>query len=249
MLNPEDEENGNDCTASQDAYPDSASEAENATADEKTGEVTLPHRTDFQQEFVFSTLEENEEEVPGERPAAQRNETPWQWRPENREPWQLHSELGPNLEASQRTFKEFAPELVNPEDYDYSSPLLSEFNMTSAREFWEHLKIHDQEYSDDTLDINTLDDHQLLFVNLVTDHVSISSTAFRRGVSQCRKRSSCLALPDQEKPERRRRHCSKFKRFYKAVVFIPTLQNSFVLLPPLALRRSISSFLLPRFTI
>ena len=111
--------------------------------------------------------EHGDDEEAAKPPAAQP-----QWRQENREPWQLHSELGPNVDAEGgRAAGLLMPELVNPRDHDWSSPLWPEFSHRTACEFWERLKSADEQYSDESLDMQALnDDDQMLFVRLVLDH-------------------------------------------------------------------------------
>ena len=107
------------------------------------------------------------------------------WKPENRPSWQLHSELGPNVGAQASIVrKETAPELVNPADHDWwTSPLWKDFSHRSAQEFWESLKVADETYTNQELDMTTLnDDDQMLFVHLVLEHAKYTIRCIEEGV-------------------------------------------------------------------
>ena len=78
----------------------------------------FPHAQKFKTSFQFDDGEPNVSED-DDRPETYDS---LQWRKENREPWQLHSGLGPNLQAqaSQGT-PEPLPQVVNPTGHEWKT--------------------------------------------------------------------------------------------------------------------------------
>ena len=164
--NPDDDFAYSDCAHEEDApEEDAVSVAAEVRQEEvdAASEGVFPHGDQYQQHYVF-------DEVPGdaahseEEEAARPATAQPHWRQENREPWQLHSELGPNVGAEAGHASDFGmSELVNPHGHDWMSPLWSEFSHRTAHEFWERLKSADECYTDESLDMRTLnDDDQML---------------------------------------------------------------------------------------
>ena len=88
------------------------SEKEKGSSDE------FPHADKFKGAFVFDDGEPNISEDE-ERPEQYE---PTQWKKENREPWQLHNGLGPNLEAERSSnAPDPLPEVVNPQDHKWGA--------------------------------------------------------------------------------------------------------------------------------
>ena len=134
----------------------------------------FPHAEQFKADFCFEpagepTVEEDTERVEAHGTDYIRHET-------NRPAWQLHSELGPNVDADARHAKDAAApfeEIVNPVE-----PMLaydrhwSNFDLTRVIKTWEEIRNTTATYSDESLCAETLgDDYQLLFVTMVLDHV------------------------------------------------------------------------------
>jgi len=99
------------------------------------------------------------------------------WDKKNRETWQLHSMVGPNINAEGRSSeKKPVPfeELVNPSNpeqpYDRH---WNTFPKTETPEKWWHrLRAETSTYEDESLNREGLgDDYQQLFVTMVLDHV------------------------------------------------------------------------------
>ena len=98
--------------------------------------VPFPHAEKFKTELEFHDGEPdvNEED---DRPESYECQ---QWKNENREPWQLHSSLGPNLKA--RGTKEMAepvPEVVNPPGHQWQT-FHSFFRDSAPDTFWQKSK-------------------------------------------------------------------------------------------------------------
>ena len=94
------------------------------------------------------------------------------WSAENREKWQLHSALGPNLnpEGFEYKAKEALQEQVNPLDYDYSKAA-SGIDVEDLEKRWQSMQEDYPEYTDESLTLDALDEYQLLFVSVVLEYV------------------------------------------------------------------------------
>ena len=99
------------------------------------------------------------------------------WDKKNREAWQLHSMVGPNINAEGRS-SERKPvpfeELVNPSNPE--QPYDRHWNTFPKREtpekWWHRLRAETSTYEDESLNRDELgDDYQQLFVTMVLDHV------------------------------------------------------------------------------
>ena len=85
-------------------------------------------------------------------------ETDHHWRAENRPAWQLHSELGPNLNpAPRREQPEAMQELVNPSTHDWHSKW-RDIDLAHLRVAWDALDVDQPTYRDPTLEEATLQD-------------------------------------------------------------------------------------------
>ena len=79
----------------------------------------IPHADKYKQKFVFGENGDEDDNAENEQEKEARKLAE-RWKPENRESWQRHSELGPNVNAeSKTTRKESMPELVNLVDHDW----------------------------------------------------------------------------------------------------------------------------------
>ena len=214
--NPDDVTNFDDCVQE----PDAADEDAERRGTDVSEQPVFPNAEMFQQHFVFDDEPEEESEAREEEAARQRSAaTAPEWKPENREPWQLHSELGPNVGAAGKEVPDFGmPELVNPRDHDWTSPLWSEFSHRSAQEFWEKLRSADDQYSDDTLEKDTLnDDDQLLFVNLVLDHAKHVVECVTRGAQPTSRRILLLGTAGSGKTRATQTALQELQRYLTSV--------------------------------
>lgn len=152
----------------------SQQDAPDDSADLSNGKQ-FPHQRAFPTKFIFSgeapmETEDADDEGTDDKAAEHAEQT--RWDNENRPAWERHSEKGPNLAPQgYRIPREVLPEVVNPLDYDYESrsePLRHEF----WDHIWETLATNASIYEDKSLTKESLgDDYQLLFVNMLLQHV------------------------------------------------------------------------------
>ena len=89
-------------------------------------------KTDVQFEDGEPNISEDEE-----RPETYESR---QWKKENREAWQLHSGLGPNLQAeSTSNVQESLPEVVNPQDHKWET-FHGYFKDFAPENFWDKIR-------------------------------------------------------------------------------------------------------------
>ena len=106
------------------------------------------------------------------------------WNSAEREKWQLHSALGPNINAQGFVYKpEPLQETVNPIDFDYSEAAKG-IDIEDLKVRWEKLQEDYPEYSDESLKKDNLDEYQLFFVTLVLDHVERILDAWRQNMPE-----------------------------------------------------------------
>ena len=111
------------------------------------------------------------------------------------------------------------PELVNPVNHDWwSSELWKEFSLGSAREFWDKLKNADEAYTNEELNMQTLnDDDQLLFVTLVLDHARYIIDRLKQGFETKAKRILLLGTAGSGKTRARQTSLQELQRFLASV--------------------------------
>ena len=135
---------------------------------------TFPHQGAFNTKFIFSgeplKTKDADEDDENDKTAEQAEIS--RWDNDNRPAWERHSEKGPNLEPQgYRIPREVLQEVVNPIDFDYAShnePLQEEH----WQHIWDQLDTTSSLYEDKTLTKESLnDDYQLLFVNMLLEHV------------------------------------------------------------------------------
>ena len=135
----------------------------------------FPHASHWKTSFVFSGEPSAEpdpddaEELPADHKTQEESS---RWTRDTRPAWELHSEKGPNLEAQGYKIKrDILPEVVNPVDHDYDScpvPL----SLEAWDNTWKSIDTSANLYEDKTLSKDDLgDDYQLLFVNILLEHV------------------------------------------------------------------------------
>ena len=136
-------------------------------------EVTEPSRTKFPHADKLASNFEFGEDEPDDVEDTERPQPccPTQWSKEHREPWQLHSGLGPNLHCETReNSPEPLPQVVNPPNHKWNT-FHSHFKAFAPDVFWKKLRNSSTTYSDESLSVDALgDDYQQLFVRLVLDH-------------------------------------------------------------------------------
>ncbi len=144
----------------------------------KDGEA-FPHEELFSQRFEFEVDAAGEPEASDEELQEQTTSAPplpLHWRRENQEPWQQHSQAGPNVHPQERTqTAQVLEAIINPDDFAWADPSFSRFDLIEAQGFWNRLA--DQQAADalPSHSRTTLnDDFQQLFVDLVvrqTQHI------------------------------------------------------------------------------
>ena len=127
----------------QNPAPDVTVVAPVVSDDAKPGdEVTLPHAERFRMPIHFEEAAEPDDE--GEQRAAQDDDAQEKaaqakfdpWANESREPWQHHSELGPNPGAERlQKEQEVLTDIVNPHDHDWGASAKS-YNAARAAKVW-----------------------------------------------------------------------------------------------------------------
>ena len=129
-------------------------------------EKCFPHQKDKTLQFEFE-----DDEPGGEQKEQKPNDSNAHWVDSNREPWQCHSGLGPNLNAhASNVPAEPRPNNVNPLDHQWTT-CRDYFHLHEPDVFWGNLKSSSTNYRDPTLTLEALeDDHQSLFVRLVLEH-------------------------------------------------------------------------------
>jgi len=123
---------------------------------------------------VFQSGEPPVEENDAERPEAYAADHHWAAR--NREPWQLHSEQGPNVgcEGRQGNVVAETDALVNPLDHTYKSAIWTEDDLEAWRQAWNRLQSLDEATltEPEARDWRDLQDsHQQLFAQIALRHV------------------------------------------------------------------------------
>ena len=162
--------------------PEPSGPKENAKSRE--AKDPFPHAGRFPITFTFPPEGEPNGEEDPER--AEEHGTDYNWRRENRPPWQMHSEWGPNPDA-ESSGKGAVPlpfeDLVNP-----TAPRLpydrhwGNYNASRTEQTWTRLKGESNVYDDETLRAATFgDDYQQLFVTMVLDHVQHVIESVRNG--------------------------------------------------------------------
>ena len=157
-----------DATApSQAPRPPSTTQASTGDSGERTervDRVSFPHADVYTQKFIFEPCGEPLQEEDPER--VEERGTDYHWRKENREPWQLHSEEGPNIDAEGKGTSKppLLEEIVNPlnPDLPYDRHWRT-YDQTRVAATWQRLREESTHYPNDTLDRHILnDDHQQL---------------------------------------------------------------------------------------
>ena len=99
-------------------------------------------------------------------------DNPDSWCVENREKWQLHSALGPNLnpEGFEYKAKEAMQEQVNPVDFDYSEAARG-IDIDDLEKRWQDIQDDYPQYQDESLTLDAVDEYQLLFISVVLEYV------------------------------------------------------------------------------
>ena len=161
-----------------------------------------------------------------ERPEA--IDTEHNWDAHRRTPWQLHSERGPNVDAEGEASKPPKPfeELVNPQTppegraYDRHWTQ-SNYDVARVCTTWEKVRSEHAHYSDETLSKDTLhDDYQVLFVNIVLEHVEHVVESVRAGTQPNPLRCFCSALQALGRRGLFRRCCKKFSVHYEMCIYL-----------------------------
>ena len=218
VQNPED---NNECNLDiQPDVPDPENTEDEVEQHKKTPDNSdIPHADRYKQKFVFGENEDEDDNAENEQEKEARKLAE-RWKPENRESWQRHSELGPNVNAeSKTTRKESMPELVNPVDHDWcNSDLWKEFSHGSAREFWDKLKHADEAYTNQELNMQTLnDDDQILFVTLVLDHAKYIIDSLKQDIEPKAKRILLLGTAGSGKTRATQTALQELQRFLASV--------------------------------
>jgi len=148
----------------------------------------FPHAKNFNTKFIFSGEPEQKDEEQEEKTDSCLKLDKSRWQNDNRPAWELHSEKGPNLQAEGfKKNREILQEVVNPIDHDYeacSVPLTCEI----WDRHWERLDESSSLYEDKTLSKESLgDDYQLLFVNILLEHVKTLLLLFKANLMDAAK--------------------------------------------------------------
>ncbi|MFM7984103.1 MAG: hypothetical protein ACKPKO_32735, partial [Candidatus Fonsibacter sp.] len=93
---------------------------------------------------AFASGEPQLDEDDAARPEAYA--TDHHWDKQRREPWQLHSEQGPNIDCRGRAATQVAETdvIVNPLEHAYSSTTWTDMDLDSWRRAWELLRTLDE---------------------------------------------------------------------------------------------------------